>query len=101
MNNPLVQPDPGLYIWTIVTFLILRLLLLFLDGPSTFDVWLSDHIRQPHPSEGLKIVERLAGAPGSVKGAAALIFVVINFIVDVLYAAIDPRLRAERAAVGR
>ena len=23
MNNPLVQPDPGLYIWTIVTFLIL------------------------------------------------------------------------------
>ena len=21
MNNPLVQPDPGLYIWTIVTFL--------------------------------------------------------------------------------
>ena len=24
MNNPLVQPDPGLYIWTIVTFLVLR-----------------------------------------------------------------------------
>jgi F-type H+-transporting ATPase subunit b len=23
MNNPLVQPDPGLYIWTIVTFLVL------------------------------------------------------------------------------
>src|SRR5947208_6180589 len=23
MNNPLVQPDPGLYIWTIVTFLAL------------------------------------------------------------------------------
>jgi len=23
MNNPLVQPDPGLYIWTIVTFLLL------------------------------------------------------------------------------
>jgi F-type H+-transporting ATPase subunit b len=23
MNNPLVQPDPGLYIWTIATFLIL------------------------------------------------------------------------------
>ena len=27
MNNPLVQPDPGLYIWTIATFLILLLLL--------------------------------------------------------------------------
>ena len=27
MNNPLVQPDPGLYIWTIVTFLILLWLL--------------------------------------------------------------------------
>jgi F-type H+-transporting ATPase subunit b len=27
MNNPLVQPDPGLYIWTIVTFLILVALL--------------------------------------------------------------------------
>ena len=23
MNNPLVQPDPGLYLWTIATFLIL------------------------------------------------------------------------------
>ena len=27
MNNPLVQPDPGLYIWTIATFLILVALL--------------------------------------------------------------------------
>ena len=27
MNNPLVQPDPGLYIWTIATFLILVTLL--------------------------------------------------------------------------
>ena len=27
MNNPLVQPDPGLYIWTIVTFLVLAGLL--------------------------------------------------------------------------
>ncbi len=27
MNNPLVQPDPGLFIWTIITFLILLFLL--------------------------------------------------------------------------
>ena len=27
MNNPVVQPDPGLYIWTIATFLILLWLL--------------------------------------------------------------------------
>lgn len=27
MNNPLVQPDPGLFIWTIVTFLVLVALL--------------------------------------------------------------------------
>ena len=27
MNNPLVQPDPGLYIWTILTFLLLAGLL--------------------------------------------------------------------------
>jgi F-type H+-transporting ATPase subunit b len=27
MNNPLVQPDPGLYIWTILTFLVLLTLL--------------------------------------------------------------------------
>ena len=27
MNNLLVQPDPGLYIWTIVTFLVLLVLL--------------------------------------------------------------------------
>jgi F-type H+-transporting ATPase subunit b len=27
MDNPLVQPDPGLFIWTIATFLVLVLLL--------------------------------------------------------------------------
>ena len=27
MDNPLVQPDPGLYIWTILTFLVLLWLL--------------------------------------------------------------------------
>ena len=27
MNNPLVQPDPGLYVWTILTFLVLAGLL--------------------------------------------------------------------------
>lgn len=27
MNNPLVQPDPGLFIWTIITFLALVFLL--------------------------------------------------------------------------
>jgi F-type H+-transporting ATPase subunit b len=27
VDNPLVQPDPGLYIWTIVTFLVLLFLL--------------------------------------------------------------------------
>jgi F-type H+-transporting ATPase subunit b len=27
VNNPLVQPDPGLFIWTIVTFLVLVFLL--------------------------------------------------------------------------
>jgi peptide/nickel transport system permease protein len=32
---------------------------------------------------------------------AALIFVIVNFTVDVLYAAIDPRLRSERAALAR
>ena len=27
MDNPLVQPDPGLFIWTILTFLTLLVLL--------------------------------------------------------------------------
>src|SRR5580704_14514619 len=27
MTNPLVQPDPGLFIWTILTFLVLLILL--------------------------------------------------------------------------
>ena len=27
MDNPLVQPDPGLFIWTIATFLVLLFLL--------------------------------------------------------------------------
>jgi F-type H+-transporting ATPase subunit b len=34
MDNPLVQPDPGLYIWTIITFLVLLTLLAkFAWGP--------------------------------------------------------------------
>lgn len=34
MDNPLVQPDPGLFIWTIVTFLVLvALLAKFAWGP--------------------------------------------------------------------
>src|SRR3989442_570244 len=34
MNNPLVQPDPGLFIWTILTFLVLLALLAkFAWGP--------------------------------------------------------------------
>ena len=34
MDNPLVQPDPGLFIWTIVTFLVLvTLLAKFAWGP--------------------------------------------------------------------
>src|SRR5580704_4268398 len=34
MDNPLVQPDPGLYIWTILTFLVLLTLLAkFAWGP--------------------------------------------------------------------
>lgn len=28
MDNPLVQPDPGLYIWTIIVFLVLAFLLM-------------------------------------------------------------------------
>ena len=30
MDNPLVQPDPGLFIWTILTFLVLVALLVVL-----------------------------------------------------------------------
>ena len=30
MDNPLVQPDPGLFIWTIATFLVLLVLLVLL-----------------------------------------------------------------------
>jgi F-type H+-transporting ATPase subunit b len=34
MNNPLIQPDPGLFIWTIITFLVLfGLLAKFAWGP--------------------------------------------------------------------
>jgi F-type H+-transporting ATPase subunit b len=34
MNNPLVQPDPGLFIWTILTFVVLLVLLAkFAWGP--------------------------------------------------------------------
>ena len=57
------------------------------------------------PGMGLLYIQSVQFADVPIMTAylvmAALIFVVINFTVDVLYAAIDPRLRAERVAAGR
>ena len=60
----------------LITFAVLRLLLLVMDGPLRFDVWLEGHIRQEHASRTIKIVEYLASLPGSRKGAVVLIVVV-------------------------
>jgi peptide/nickel transport system permease protein len=57
------------------------------------------------PGMGLLFIQSVQFADVPIMTAylvlAALIFVVINFTVDVLYAAIDPRLRADRVAAGR
>jgi len=57
------------------------------------------------PGMGLLFIQSVQFADVPIMTAylvmAALIFVVINFTVDVLYASIDPRLRADRVAVGR
>jgi peptide/nickel transport system permease protein len=57
------------------------------------------------PGMGLLFIQSVQFADVPIMTAylvmAALIFVVINFTVDVLYATIDPRLRADRVAVGR
>jgi peptide/nickel transport system permease protein len=57
------------------------------------------------PGMGLLFIQSVQFADVPIMTAylvmAALIFVVINFTVDVLYASIDPRLRTERAAAGR
>ena len=41
MNNPLVQPDPGLFIWTILTFMVLLALLSFNAGWFLRRGWLN------------------------------------------------------------
>ena len=57
------------------------------------------------PGMGLLFIQSVQFADVPIMTAylvmAALIFVIINFTVDVLYAAIDPRLRADRVSVGR
>jgi ABC-type dipeptide/oligopeptide/nickel transport system permease component len=57
------------------------------------------------PGMGLLFIQSVQFADVPIMTAylvvAALIFVIINFTVDVLYASIDPRLRSERAAAGR
>jgi peptide/nickel transport system permease protein len=57
------------------------------------------------PGMGLLFIQSVQFADVPIMTAylvmAALIFVIINFTVDVLYAAIDPRLRADRVALGR
>jgi peptide/nickel transport system permease protein len=54
------------------------------------------------PGMGLLLVQSVAVADIPVMGAylmlIALIFVVINLIVDLLYYAVDPRLRIDRRA---
>jgi membrane-associated phospholipid phosphatase len=57
----------------LITFAVLRLLLLVMDGPSRFDVWLESHVRQEHASRTIKIAEYVASLPGSRKGAVVLI----------------------------
>ena len=39
MDNPLVQPDPGLFIWTIITFLVL----LYLAGRKMWELLTRRH----------------------------------------------------------
>jgi peptide/nickel transport system permease protein len=52
------------------------------------------------PGMGLLLVQSVAVADIPVMGAylmlIALIFVVINLVVDLLYYAVDPRLRIDR-----
>jgi membrane-associated phospholipid phosphatase len=56
----------------LATFIALRLMLVFANGPSAFDVWLEDHVRQEHASRALKILEHLVSLPGSRNGAMAV-----------------------------
>ncbi|MBL8663018.1 MAG: ABC transporter permease [Candidatus Odyssella sp.] len=57
------------------------------------------------PGMGLLFIQSVQFADVPIMTAylvmAALIFVIINFTVDVLYAAIDPRLRSDRAGTAR
>jgi peptide/nickel transport system permease protein len=57
------------------------------------------------PGMGLLFIQSVQFADVPIMTAylvmAALIFVIINFTVDVLYASIDPRLRADRMSLGR
>ena len=54
MNNPLVQPDPGLYIWTIVTFLVLvALLAKFAWGP------LLQALEHPGPRPAVLLIDEV------------------------------------------
>jgi membrane-associated phospholipid phosphatase len=56
----------------LATFIALRFVLLLANGPSAFDVWLEDHVRQEHASRALRILEHLVSLPGSRKGAMAV-----------------------------
>jgi peptide/nickel transport system permease protein len=56
------------------------------------------------PGMGLLFIQAVQFADIPVMGAylclVGLIFVVINLVVDMLYFAVDPRLRVERAGGG-
>jgi peptide/nickel transport system permease protein len=56
------------------------------------------------PGMGLLFIQSVSATDIPVMAAylclVSLVFVVINFVVDLLYYAVDPRLRIDRAAVG-
>jgi F-type H+-transporting ATPase subunit b len=88
VNNPLVQPDPGLFIWTIVTFLVLvALLRKFAWGPllaaldarqqaivgSLRDVELAKaELERAHQESGKVIAAARTEAEGMIASARAV-----------------------------
>src|SRR3972149_1781751 len=82
-----VSPRTGLQLGAIIAFAIIT---------ETVFQW---------PGMGLLFIQSVQFADIPVMAAylclIALFFVVINLVVDLLYYAVDPRLRLDRAAAGR
>ena len=99
MDNPLVQPDPGLFIWTILTFLVLLALLAKFAWRPLLQALDARHetIRKSLEDAQLKLLGRTHSAAEAIGAYEIARGKFRSVSLDLIYALPDQQLQAWRS----